>query len=129
MPDDEPKRRSDCFWTNTVPLLFVFQYDTEPRIGGETPYVAMTANADVRTAIAVSFGRVNMFSKVLTGVSIAVYSNIKNGCWLTNFEPMQKVNNKLCDRYLFNVNYQPCKFENVMNKMLNMRKRNYKLHP
>ena len=58
-------------------FLFVFQYDTEPRIGGETPYVAMTANADVRTAIAVSFGRVNMFSKVLTGVSIAVYSNIK----------------------------------------------------
>ena len=63
------------------------------------------------------------------GLKDPVYSNIKNGCWLTNFEPMQKVNNKLCDRYLFNVNYQPCKFENVMNKMLNMRKRNYTLHP
>ena len=58
-----------------------------------------------------------------------VQSNIRNGCWMTNFEPMQKTNNKLCDRYLHNINYKPCTYENVMNTMLNMRKRNYKMHP
>lgn len=27
-----------------------------------------------------------------------VLSNIYNGCWMCNYEPMQTVNNKLCER-------------------------------
>ena len=59
--------------------------------------------------------------------SKSVESNIRNGCWLTNFESIQRTNNKLCDRFLHNINYKPCTC-NVMNTMLNMKK-NYKMHP
>lgn len=36
-----------------------------------------------------------------------VLSNIYNGCWSCNHEPMQSNNNKLCNRQFMDLNVQP----------------------
>ena len=58
-----------------------------------------------------------------------VRSNIINGCWLCNVEPMQIENNVLCSRALLNVYRNPCKYPTLVNAIRDVQNKNFQTHP